>query len=286
MEPRGPQQNFFAPLLFTAAVCMGILFYSVNGDGAATGRVEAVSPIYEAVGGETTPYSWYIMRKSDHSTPPLAPEFSFIEDYGGFYADIEAEASGDRVLYLTFDAGYENGNIERILDTLKEKGVTGAFFILDNMIDAFPSLVLRMRDEGHLVCNHTSDHHDMSAVTDRGEFAAELDSLNEKYRALTGEDIAPYYRPPEGKFSELNLKFASELGYNTIFWSLAYADWDNNAQPSREYAIKKLTDNTHSGAVILLHPTSSTNADILGEMIDIWRADGYRFGTLDELTGK
>ncbi|MCD7747195.1 MAG: polysaccharide deacetylase family protein [Firmicutes bacterium] len=284
MNPKKPNQNNIFAFFALAALLM--LLAQSAAAANSDGERKAMSRLYETVGGEATPYSWYTVRTKDNTTPPIASELSFITEHGGYYADTDAEARGDRVLYLTFDAGYENGNIEKILDTLKEKGVTGAFFILENMIERFPALVLRMKDEGHLVCNHTSDHHDMSSVTDFEVFSEELTSLDEKYRALTGESIAPYYRPPEGKFTELNLEYAQKLGYDTIFWSLAYADWDNDAQPSREYAIKKLSDNTHSGAVILLHPTSSTNAEILGEMIDIWRNDGYRFGTLDELTGK
>lgn len=233
------------------------------------------------------PYNWYVMRVPDHKQPPIEASMSFIEDYNGYYVDRNhATPDGEKVIYLTFDAGYENGNVERILNTMKEKEVTGAFFILDNMIERFPELVIRMRDCGHLVCNHTCKHNDMSTVGSKEEFAAELEALNVKYRELTGDDMPKYYRPPEGRFCERNLKHASELGYKTVFWSFAYADWDNNKQPSREDAMKKILDNTHNGAIILLHPTSKTNADIIGDLIDAWRADGYRFGSLDELEAK
>ena len=235
---------------------------------------------------ETDAHSWYIMRTKDHSQPRVEGEMSFISDYETYYIDSTHSGFDDeeKVLYLTFDAGYENGNVERILDTLKEKDVHGAFFILDNMIKRLPDLVLRMKNEGHLVCNHTCKHRDMSKVTDIETFSAELTALSEKYRALTGEDMPKYYRPPEGRFSECNLKHAKELGYKTILWSFAYADWDNDKQPSFDSAIKTVTDNIHNGAVLLLHPTSKTNADILGTLIDRWKAEGYRFGTLDELT--
>lgn len=235
---------------------------------------------------ETEAHSWYIMRTKDHSQPKPEPQMSFISNYNAYYADTahSDKDSDEKVLYLTFDAGYENGNVERILNTLKEKNVTGAFFILDNMIERFPELVLRMKNEGHLVCNHTCKHRDMSKIMDIESFSAELSALEEKYRSLTGEDMPKFYRPPEGKFTECNLKFADELGYKTVFWSFAYADWDNNSQPQKDTAMKTILENTHNGAVILLHPTSKTNADILGDLIDSWRADGYRFGNLEELT--
>ncbi len=263
-------KNSFAISALTAAMAIiSLITLTVSADAAAS---------------DTGTYNWYVMRTRDHTQPRLEPNMSFIEDYGGYYRD-EARAD-EKVLYLTFDAGYENGNVARVLDTLKEKNVPGAFFILDNVIERNPELVLRMRDEGHLVCNHTCKHRDMSLVTDKEEFRQELSLLNEKYRALTGDDMAMYYRPPEGRFSLCNLKHANELGYKTVFWSFAYADWDNDKQPSPEKATATILDNVHNGAVILLHPTSKTNADILGAVIDTLKKEGYRFGTLHELTGK
>ena len=224
-------------------------------------------------------YSWYCKRMKDNKQPPLPTEFGFIEKYPCIWID----KSGSKKVYLTFDAGYENGNVERILDVLEWKNVKGAFFILLNLIDSNPDLVKRMRDDGHLVCNHTAHHKNMSKITDASAFKKELDILSDAYYSLTGDRLASYYRPPEGSFSESNLKNAQALGLKTVFWSLAYADWDNSAQPSVEFAKKKILDNVHDGAVILLHPTSDTNAAILGEVIDEIRALGYEFGTLDEI---
>ncbi len=235
---------------------------------------------------DTRPYNWYVVRKKDHTQPDADPNMTFVEKYGGYYVDKRHSGLGEgdeRVVYLTFDAGYENGNVARILDTMKEKDVKGAFFILGNMTARFPELVMRMKDEGHTVCNHTYSHNDMSAVQSEEEFSAELTKMADAYRELTGCEMAKYYRPPQGRFSERSLRFAQNLGYKTIFWSFAYADWDNDKQPSCDFAMKKITDNIHNGAVILLHPTSKTNADILGGLIDKLRAEGYRFGTLDEL---
>ena len=224
-------------------------------------------------------YSWYCKRVKDNAQPPLPAEFGFVEKYKCIWRD---KAGSGRV-YLTFDAGYENGNIEKILDVLKIKEVKGAFFVLLNLVETNPDLVKRMNSEGHLVCNHTAHHKDMSKIYEKDVFNSELDILSDAYTSLTGSPIAKYYRPPEGRFNENNLKTVQELGYQTVFWSFAYADWDNNSQPSPEYARKKILENIHDGAVILLHPTSTTNAAILGEVIDGIRAMGYEFGTLDEI---
>lgn len=232
-----------------------------------------------------TGYSWYCKRNENHLQPKLPGEFKFIEKYDTIWLNTARSDSDERrIAYLTFDAGYENGNIAKILDVLKKKEVKGAFFILENIINSNPEIVLRMQDEGHLVCNHTAHHKDMSKVLNLQEFSNELNSLNESYKQLTGSELSHYYRPPEGRFSEKNLEFCQELGYKTILWSFAYADWDNQNQPSKEYATQKILDNMHNGAVLLLHPTSSTNAQILETIIDEMRSQGYEFGTLDELT--
>ena len=191
--------------------------------------------------------------------------------------------SGEKVLYLTFDAGYENGCTAQILDILKAEEVPAAFFLVGNYIEKNADLVRRMAAEGHIVGNHTMHHYDMSRLADKAAFAKELTDLADLYRDTVGSDLPRYYRPPQGIYSEENLAMAKELGYKTVFWSLAYVDWNNDAQPSREQALSKLQPRTHNGAVILLHSTSQTNAKILGELIQHWKQEGYRFGTLEEL---
>ena len=191
--------------------------------------------------------------------------------------------TNEKVLYLTFDAGYENGCTAKILDTLKEKQVPAAFFLVGNYIRQSPDLVRRMVAEGHTVGNHTMHHYDMSRLSDKASFSKELTDLEALYKETVGQELPKFYRPPQGIYSEENLKMAQELGYKTLFWSLAYVDWNNDAQPTREAAFAKLLPRTHNGAVVLLHSTSKTNAEILGELIDKWKAMGYRFGTLDEL---
>lgn len=190
---------------------------------------------------------------------------------------------GEKVLYLTFDAGYENGCTAKILDTLKEKQVPAAFFLVGNYIRQSPDLVRRMVAEGHTVGNHTMHHYDMSRLSDKAAFSKELTDLEALYKETVGQELPKFYRPPQGIYSEENLKMAQELGYKTLFWSLAYVDWNNDAQPTREAAFAKLLPRTHNGAVVLLHSTSKTNAEILGELIDKWKEAGYRFGTLEEL---
>ena len=191
--------------------------------------------------------------------------------------------TNEKVLYLTFDAGYENGCTAKILDTLKEKQVPAAFFLVGNYIRQSPDLVRRMVAEGHTVGNHTMHHYDMSRLSDKAAFSKELTDLEALYKETVGQELPKYYRPPQGIYSEENLKMAQELGYKTLFWSLAYVDWNNDAQPTKEAAFAKLLPRTHNGAVVLLHSTSKTNAEILGELIDKWKEAGYRFGTLEEL---
>lgn len=191
----------------------------------------------------------------------------------------------EKVLYLTFDAGYENGSTEKILDTLKAHKVPAAFFLVGSYIERNRDLVRRMVEDGHIVGNHTMHHYDMSKLSDKETFSKELTDLEALFKETTGKDLPKFYRPPQGIYSQENLKMAKELGYKTVFWSLAYVDWKNNQQPTKEQAFQKLLPRTHPGAVILLHSTSQTNAEILGELLTHWEQEGYRFGTLDELFG-
>ena len=190
---------------------------------------------------------------------------------------------GTPVLYLTFDAGYENGCTEKILDVLKRQQVPAAFFLVGNYIERNADLVRRMAEEGHTVGNHTMHHYDMSKLTSEDAFTKELQDLEALYKETTGRELPKFYRPPQGIYSQENLQMAKELGYKTVFWSLAYVDWNNDAQPTKEEAFAKLLPRTHPGAVILLHSTSSTNAEILEELIEKWKAEGYSFGTVDAL---
>ena len=191
--------------------------------------------------------------------------------------------TSQKVLYLTFDAGYENGSTEKILDTLKKHQVSAAFFLVGNYIEKNADLVRRMTNEGHIVGNHTMHHYDMSKLSQPDAFRKELEDLEALYQQTTGQPMPKYYRPPQGIYSEDNLAMAQQMGYKTVFWSLAYMDWLNDKQPSREEALRKLLPRTHPGAVVLLHSTSQTNGQILDELLTKWKEEGYRFGTLEEL---
>lgn len=211
--------------------------------------------------------------------PPVAnAAASALAKYNAYYI----EETEEKVMYLTFDAGYENGCTAKILDTLKKHDVPAAFFLVGNYIESEPELVKRMVSEGHVVGNHTYSHPDMSAISSEESFRQELESLEKLYKETTGLDMLKIYRPPQGRYSESNLQMAKDMGYTTIFWSLAYVDWYDDQQPSREEAFKKLIPRIHPGAIVLLHSTSTTNAEILDELICKWKELGYEFKSIEE----
>lgn len=202
-----------------------------------------------------------------------------LREYGAAYMGNTEE----KKIYLTFDAGYENGVTEKILDVLQKHGVPAVFFLVGNYLEQNPELVKRMIAQGHTVGNHTYHHYDMSKISDETSFRKELESMEELYNQVTGEKMPKYYRPPQGCYSEDNLKMAQKMGYHTAFWSLAYVDWINDKQPTAQEAFSKLIPRIHNGAVVLLHSTSKTNGEILDELLTRWKEMGYTFGTMEEL---
>lgn len=211
--------------------------------------------------------------------PPAAPQpAAKLRELGGAYLD----GDGGKVLYLTFDLGYENGYTAQILDVLKELEIPAAFFVTGDYLDRAADLVRRMTAEGHIVGNHTESHPDMTKL-DGDAFRAELTTVEEKYFAVTEQTLPKFFRPPQGVYDENTLRRAREMGYQTVFWSLAYADWDNDHQPSPDEALEKLNRRIHDGAVVLLHGTSKTNAEILHRLLSGWRDMGYRFAPVTEL---
>ena len=250
---------------------MGILFLALAAAGILTAAL-LFQPTLETG-------SWGLSFRQPGEAPVGNADGAQLREYNAFYMGDGRE----KVLYLTFDAGYENGHTSRILDTLKARQVPAAFFLVGHYIETNGDLVRRMVSEGHTVANHTMHHPDMRTMEDREAFARELQQLEEVYRSCTGAELSKFYRPPQGLYSQQNLELARDLGYRTVFWSLAYVDWNNDAQPSRENALSTLLGRTHPGAVVLLHSTSRTNGEILDELITRWQEMGYRFGTLEEL---
>ena len=188
-------------------------------------------------------------------------------------------------IYLTFDCGYENGNTEPILDALKKHDVKATFFVVGNFLGTSPEIVKRMIAEGHTVGNHTYHHLDMSSISSMDAFKKETQDVENLFEQITGTPITKFYRPPQGKYNIENLKMAQELGYHTFFWSLAYVDWYQDKQPTKDEAFGKLLKRIHPGAIVLLHSTSSTNAQILDELLTKWEEMGYTIKPLTELAG-
>ena len=226
--------------------------------------------------------NWGLSFQEEGKTPVGNATREYLQQYDAWFCGREQDVK-DRCIYLTFDAGYENGYMTGILDVLKEEKVPAAFFLVGNYIEENPDLVKRMKAEDHLVGNHTMHHPDMSAIASKEEFKKELQQLESGYQTVTGSEMEKFYRPPQGKYSEENLKQAKELGYTTVFWSLAYVDWYENKQPSREEALNLLNRRIHPGAIVLLHSTSATNEEILQELIQGWKEQGYVFRSIAEL---
>ena len=198
-----------------------------------------------------------------------------------FHGDLKKQ-----VLYLTFDMGYENDCTAPILEALKKHGVKATFFIVASYLEKNPDLAKQILAEGHTIGNHTVNPPDMTKKTSKEAFAKELTGFEEAYKKVLGTELKEkYYRPPAGRYSEQNLKFAKEMGYSTIFWSLAYVDWQENNQPTKEQAFDKLLSRVHPGSIVLLHSTSKTNAAIMDELLGKWKEMGYTFGTLADICG-
>lgn len=223
--------------------------------------------------------NWGLSFQQDGEPPVANATYETLQKYNAYYA----EKTKEKRIYLTFDAGFENGNTSTILDALKKHRVQATFFVVGTYIKNNPELILRMKEEGHIVGNHTYHHPDMSQISTLESFQKELTDVEIEYKKITGEQMTKFYRPPQGKYNETNLQMAKELGYHTFFWSLAYVDWYENDQPTKEEAFDKLLRRIHPGAIVLLHSTSATNAAILDELLTKWEEMGYSFGTLSQL---
>lgn len=224
--------------------------------------------------------SWGLSFQEEGKRPAGNATIDDLKQYNAYYAS----DTDEKILYLTFDAGYENGNTPAILEALKKHQAPAVFFAVGNFIKDNPDLIKRMITEGHIVGNHTMTHPDMSQISSMESFQKELEGMEELYTSVTGEPMTKFYRPPRGVYSTENLSMAKELGYSTFFWSLAYVDWIQEQQPSKEEAFQKLIPRIHPGAIVLLHNTSSTNAAILDELLTKWEEMGYQFHSIKELT--
>jgi peptidoglycan-N-acetylmuramic acid deacetylase len=241
--------------------------------------------VSDAASLDSTETDWYYLPKTN-GVPSGAPEdaIKLLNLYGGYYLGDTSQ----KVIYLTFDEGYENGYTSGILDVLKANDVKAAFFVTRSYIANNPALVRRMAEEGHLVCNHSSTHPSMPQVALKGKaaFDKEFQDTEAAYTKATGKTLAPFFRPPEGKYSELSLYYTRQLGYRTVFWSFAYRDWDTANQPSEPDAIDLLRARAHNGGIFLLHAVSKTNAAILDTVLKEWKSSGYEFGSLYALPEK
>lgn len=260
----------FVTLTLIAAVAVSLNRDAVASPASAPAAVEAV---------EASAANWGLSFPTEGQPPAGNASVEELAQYDAYYLGDTSK----KVIYLTFDCGYENGCTEKILDALKKHGAPAAFFVVGHMLESAPDIVRRMAAEGHIVGNHTFHHPDMSSISSQSAFQQELDSLAALYRETTGQELSRFYRPPQGKYSVDNLKQAQALGYRTVFWSLAYVDWYADDQPTPEQAYAKLLPRIHDGAIVLLHSTSSTNAEILDDLLTKWEEMGYQFASLDQL---
>lgn len=270
-------QSFFKKhwsTLALGAVALLLSLAALYELGGGREALEAAQTL--AASGEVT--NWGLSFQQEGQPPVANATAEYLAGFDSVYR-METE---EKVLYLTFDAGFENGSTEKILDALKKHNVKAVFFLVGNYFETQPDLVRRMVEEGHTVGNHTYSHPDMSAIGDEASFGAELEKNEALYQEITGTAMPKLYRPPQGKFCESNLKMAQKLGYKTVFWSLAYVDWYENDQPTPQQAYDKLLPRVHPGAVVLLHSTSQTNGEILDELLGKWKDLGYRFGDLEK----
>ena len=249
--------------------------------GSTLGILTGQIPRSQKTSSAAQSTGWGLSFQEEGKRPAGNASIDDLKQYNAYYAG----DTDQKIIYLTFDAGYENGNTPAILDALKKHQAPAVFFVVGNFIKDNPDLIRRILAEGHIIGNHTMTHPDLPQISSMDAFQKELQDVEELYTSLTGETMTKFYRPPRGIYSTENLSMAKELGYSTFFWSLAYVDWIQDQQPSREEAFQKLLTRIHPGAIVLLHNTSSTNAEILDELLTKWEEMGYEFHSLKELTG-
>lgn len=224
-------------------------------------------------------YHWGFKKANNGNPPDIGAEFELIlKNYGAFYMGNPQK----KVIYLTFDNGFEAGYTERILDTLKKENVKATFFLTGHYLTSASDLVKRIVEEGHTIGNHSDKHPNMARLSREG-MLKEWQNFDKKLKEVTGIERTYYVRPPEGVFSKELLEVGNENGYTHIFWSIAFRDWDTGQKKGKQYAYNELISQLHPGAIILMHTVAEHNAEALPDFIKEAKRQGYTFGTLDDL---
>lgn len=269
---------FLFIMAFALGSLVGKISYHFTSRSAASQNSEKNSqPSSASLSAQSE--NWGLGFQEEGTRPSGNASIEELKQYNAWYA----QDTDEKIIYLTFDAGYENGNMPAILDALHKHQVHATFFVVGTLIREKPELIREISDAGHTVGNHTMTHPDMSGISTKEAFQKQLKDVEALYKDATGNEMTKFYRPPQGIYSTDNLQMAKDLGYSTFFWSLAYVDWYQDKQPSKEEAFQKLLGRIHPGAIVLLHSTSSTNAEILDELLTKWKEMGYTFGTLEDL---
>lgn len=248
--------------------------------GPAPAPAPRPGDIDECTAFDNTLRSWYYQPAGAGRVPAIPSEVAtIVERHGALWR----VPTSERVIYLTFDQGYEAGFTARILDTLRDKDVRATFFLTGSYVRDEPGLVRRMAAEGHLVGNHTKTHPSLPGlVGDVAAFTEEYRAVERAYRDATGRALARFERPPRGEYSERTLCMVRSLGYTSVMWSFAHRDWLLDDQPPVDVTYRRIVDGSHPGAILLLHSVSSSNTEALPRVIDELRRQGYRFATLAE----
>ena len=265
----------------TALLTLLLAAAFLAGRGIAYIRYSAIEDQAVPASGSAASANWGLGFGQEGTQPTGNASVDELKQYDAYFVGNNTE----KVIYLTFDAGYENGNTQPILDALKKHNVQATFFVVGHYLESAPELVKQMVADGHFVGNHTYHHLDMSSIASKESFEKEMRDVETLFKEITGTELTHFYRPPQGKYNINNLKMAQEMGYHTFFWSLAYVDWYQDKQPTKEEAFKKLVGRIHPGAIVLLHSTSETNGKILDELLTKWEEMGYTFRTLEDFAG-
>ncbi|WP_160685380.1 delta-lactam-biosynthetic de-N-acetylase [Clostridium sp. C2-6-12] len=241
--------------------------------------IDNIRDIFSSFSDEDELNWYYVGKGKDNIAEGPKESTAFLKENSAYYLGDTSK----KVLYLTFDEGYENGHTGKILDILKENQVPAAFFVVKPYIVQQPELIKRMVNEGHIVGNHSVHHPSMAQIHDNEKYTAELKGVEDAYKEIVGEEMPKFFRPPMGKYSKDSLQKTKNLGYKTIFWSFAYKDWLVNSQPSENYAVEKINKGAHPGSIMLLHAVSETNTKVLDSVIKKLKEEGYEFKSLNDL---